>query len=65
MVGVLEQVCLFFMLSPKHNEELAGHIANLPEGATNLVNICKTRWVARIESFEAFIAVAPAVAMLY
>ena len=27
MVGILEQVCLFFMMSPKHREELA-HITS-------------------------------------
>ena len=44
VVGVLEQVCLFFIMSPKRHEELAGHITSLPEGETSrtkLVNICK------------------------
>ena len=64
MVGMLEQVCLFFTMSPKRHGELAGHISNLPESETSrkkLVNICKTRWVARIESFEVFISLLPAV----
>ena len=68
MVGILEQVCLFFMMSPKRHAELAHHISNLPEGETNrmkLVNICKTRWVARIESFEVFLSVLPAVVETY
>ena len=50
-------------MSPKRHAELASHISNLPEGVTSrtkLVNICKTRWVARIESFETFISLAPA-----
>ena len=68
MLGVLEQVCLFFIMSPKRHGELAGHIGNLPEGVTRrtkLVNICKTRSIARIESFETFLSVAPAVVQTF
>jgi hypothetical protein len=56
------------MMSPKRHEELAHHISNLPVGETNrmkLVNIRKTRWVARIESFEMFLSVLPAVVETY
>lgn len=67
MVGTLEQICLFFIMSPKRHDKLAHHISNMPEFATNhtkLVNICKTRWVARIESFEVFLSLVAAVAEL-
>ena len=64
MVGVLEQIYLFFSMSPKRHSELKNHISSLPENETScskLVNLCKTRWVARIEAFEVFICVLPAV----
>ena len=63
MMGVPEQVCFFFMFFPKCHKELAAHICSLHEGVTNhkkLIN--KTRWIARIESLETLILLAPAVA---
>ena len=64
LLGTLEQICLFFMFSAKRQQELTGNIEELPVGETNrkkLANICKTRWVARIEAFEVFHVVLPAV----
>ena len=57
MYGVVEENCLFFNYSPKWQQELQEHIEILPVGTTSktkLVNLCKTRWVARIEAFEVF-----------
>ncbi len=57
MYGVMEEICLFFNYTPKRQQELQEHIENLPVGTTSktkLMNLCKTRWVARIEAFEVF-----------
>ena len=46
MVGALEQICLFFLMSPKCHGELETHIRHIPVGETThnkLVSICKTR----------------------
>ena len=52
----------FFSKSPKRQLELEKHIQSI-EGATTkkLVSLCKTRWVARIDAFEVFFDVFPAV----
>ena len=63
MYRVVEEICLFFNYSPKWQQELKEHVENLPVGTTGktkLVNLCKTRWVARIEAFEVFRYMLPA-----
>ena len=63
MYGVVDEICLFFTYSPKRQQELQGHIENLPVGTTGkikLVNLCKTQWVARIEALEVFRDMLPA-----
>ena len=68
MLGTLEQICLFFMFSAKRQQEITGNIEQLPVGETNrkkLVRVCKTRWVARIEAFEVFHVVLPAVSKTF
>ena len=63
-LATLEQICLFFSFSAKRQQELTKNIEELPVGETNrkkLVSICKTRWVSRIEAFEVFHVVLPAV----
>ena len=63
MYGIVEEICLFFNYSAKWQQELQEHIENLPVGTTSktkLVNLCKTRWVARIEDFEVFRDMLPA-----
>ena len=63
MYGVVEEICLFFNYSPKWHQELQEHIENLPVGTTSktkLVNLYKTQWVARIEAFEVFRDMLPA-----
>ena len=60
---VVVEICLFFNYSPKRQQELQEHIENLPVGTnskTKLVNLCKTQWVARIEAFEVFRDMLPA-----
>ena len=52
----------FFSNSPKRQLELEKYIKSI-EGATakKLVSLCKTRWVARIDAFEVFFDLFPAV----
>ena len=57
MYGVVEEICLFFNYSLKRQQELKEHVENLSVGTTSktkLMNLCKRRWVARIEAFEVF-----------
>ena len=57
MYGVVEEICLFFNYSLKRQQELKEHVENLSVGTTSktkLMNLCKIRWVARIEAFEVF-----------
>ena len=64
MIGVLEEICLFFNFSPKRQQEPEAQIKKLPIGQssrTKLVNMCKIHWVARIEGFEVFQDLLPAV----
>ena len=59
----VEDISLFFNYSPKRLQELQEHIENLLVGTTSktkLVNLCKTQWVARIEAFEVFRDMLPA-----
>ena len=64
MYGVVGEICLFFNYSPKRQQELQEYIENLlveTTSKTKLVNLCKTRWVARIEDFEVFRGMLPAI----
>ncbi len=64
MQCALHQIYLFFSLSPKREQELQVHIKKLHVDQcrrTKLVNTCKTRWVARMESFQVFIKLLPSV----
>ena len=64
MQGTLDQIYLFFSLSPKRVQELQVHIKELhvDQGRrTKLVNTCKTCWVARMESFQVFMELLPSV----
>ena len=55
MYGTLEEVCIFFHYSPKRQQLLEEEIKKLDGVShTKLVNLCKTRWVARINAFDAF-----------
>ena len=62
MMGTMVEICLFFSNSPKRQLELEKNIQSI-EGATEkkLVNLCKTRWVARIDALEVFFNLFPAV----
>ena len=65
--GVVKEVCLFFNYFPKRQQELQEHIKSLPvktTGKTKHANLCKTRWVARIEAFEVFRDMLPVVSTL-
>ena len=55
IMGTMVKLCLFFLNSPKRQLELEKNIQSV-EGATEkkLVNLCKTRWVARIDALEVF-----------
>ena len=55
MMGTMVEICLFFSNSPTHQLELEKNIHILGATANKLVNLCKTRWVARIDALEVFI----------
>ena len=62
--GTLDHIYLFFSLSLKRVQELQVHIKELhvdKRRRTKLVNTCKTRWDARIESFQVFMKLLPSV----
>ena len=62
MMSTMVEICLFFSNSPKRQNELEQHIKSI-EGAraSKLVSMCKTRWVARIDTLELFFDLYPAV----
>ncbi|XP_020899640.2 52 kDa repressor of the inhibitor of the protein kinase [Exaiptasia diaphana] len=63
MIGTLNEICLFFKYSPKRNLLLQAVINNVrPETRrSNLISLCKTRWVERHEAFEVFYSLYKAV----
>ena len=55
MHGTLEEIYIFYQYSPKRQQLLEEKIRELENvNHTKLVSLCKTRWVARIEAYEAF-----------
>ena len=56
VVGTLNQVCLFFNNSPKRQALLEHTISQMPEPSKRqkLVDQCRTRWVAKHDSFHVF-----------
>ena len=56
VIGTLNQVCLFFNTSPKRQALLEQVVGRMPESSTRktLVDQCRTRWVARHDSFHVF-----------
>ena len=56
VIGTLNQVCLFFNTSPKRQALLEQVIGRMPESSNQktLVDQCRTRWVARHNSFHVF-----------
>ena len=56
MMGTLKEVCIFFKYSPKRHAKLKRNIQErCPESSrSQLVNLCKTRWVARHDALEVF-----------
>ena len=56
MMGTLKEVCIFFKYSPKRHAKLKRNIQErYPESLrSQLVNLCKTRWVARHDALEVF-----------
>ena len=56
VIGTLNQVCLFFNSSPKRQALLEQVIGQMPDPSTRktLVDQCRTRWVARHDSFHVF-----------
>ena len=64
MMTTIKEINLFFSHSPKRQQELDYHIAKMEDVGSNrrkLVDLCRTRWVARIEAFEIFDWLFPAV----
>lgn len=56
VIGTLNQVCLFFNTSPKRQALLEKFNGAMPESSTRktLVDQCRTRWVAKHDSFNVF-----------
>ena len=56
VIGSLNQVCLFCNKSPKRQALLKQKIGQIPESSARekLVDQCRTRWVARHDSFNVF-----------
>ena len=56
VIGTLNQVCLFFNNSPKWQALLEHTINNMSKPSTRkkLVDQCRTRWVAKHDSFHVF-----------
>ena len=62
MMGTMLEVCLFFSNSPKRQLELERNIQSIGDAtAKKLVNLCKTRWVARIDALDVFYDLFPSV----
>ena len=62
MMSNMVEICQFFSNSAKRELELENNIKSMNcSKATKLVNSCKTRWVARINAFEVFLDLYPAV----
>lgn len=62
MMGTMVEICLFFSNSPKRQLELEKNIQSTESAtAKKLVNLCKTRWVARIDALEVFHNLFPVV----
>ena len=60
MMGTIVKICLFSN-SPKHQLELENIQSIQSATASKLVNLYKTRWVARIHNLEVFFSLFPAV----
>ena len=56
MMGTLTELCIFFKYSPKRHKRLQDMITRLCPETTRqkLVDLCKTRWVARHDALEVF-----------
>ena len=62
MNGTLQELCLFFNLSPKHQQQLEEKIKMIDNAKhRKLINLCQTHWVARIEAYETFAELLTAV----
>ena len=62
--GALQEICIFYNYYPMRQAELDRQIKDLPlveSRRQKLVNLCKTCWVARIETYKVFMEVMPAV----
>ena len=56
MMAMMIKICLFFSNSPKRQLKFEKHALS-----RKLVDMCKTRWVARIDALEVFLNIFPAV----
>ena len=62
-MDTIKQLSYFFNLSPKRQGALEKHVmTDYPEAKrTKLIDVCRTRWVARIDGMEVFQDLMPAV----
>ena len=63
MMGQVRVVSAFFNVHPKRSAVLKDKIKSLlPEAAhSRLIDVCRTRWIARIDGMEIFIELFPAI----
>ena len=64
LMTTMKEINLFFSHSSKRQQEFECHIAKMEDTGSNrrkMVDLCRTLWVARIEAFETFDLLFPAV----
>ena len=63
IMDTIKHLSYFFNLSPKRQGALEKHVmTDYPEAKrTKLIDVCRTRWVARIDGMEVFQDLMPAV----
>ena len=63
MMGHVRVVSAFFNVHPKRNSVLHDQIKSLlPEAShSRLIDVCRTRWIARVDGMEVFIELFPAI----
>ena len=59
--GTIGEIARFFHFSPKHQRflEKAIMLINPSSGATKLKDVCRTRWIERIDSYAIFLQLLP------
>lgn len=63
VMGTIKEAAMFFNFSPKRQKVLEDKIDEVapPTKAQKLVDLCRTRWVARIDAMEVFVDLIEAI----